>query len=73
MRLLCHLREARGERAVADMARESGVSAAYLSQVETGRMLPKDEWIGPMESAYGLPFAQWYGKTQTLVALGDEA
>lgn len=72
MRLLCHLRTARGDRTLAEMADASGVQAAYLSQIETGRLLPRDEWIEGMVAAYGLEYARWYGKTQTLVALGDE-
>jgi transcriptional regulator with XRE-family HTH domain len=71
MRLLCRLREARGDRTLAALAEVSGVSPAYLSQIETGRLLPRDEWIAGMERAYGLEYGRWYGKTQTLVALGD--
>lgn len=71
MRLLCHLRAARGDRTISEMAASSGVARAYLSQIEAGRLLPRDEWVAGMERAYGLEYARWYGKTQTLVALGD--
>jgi transcriptional regulator with XRE-family HTH domain len=56
LRLLCHLREARGDRTLAEMARASGVANANLSMIETGRMLPRDEWIEGMERAYGLEY-----------------
>jgi hypothetical protein len=58
-------------RTLAALSKLSGVAPAYLSQIETGRLLPRDEWIEGMERAYGLEYGRWYGKTQTLVALGD--
>jgi transcriptional regulator with XRE-family HTH domain len=60
------LRELRGTRKLKDVAAEAGVHYAYLSQLEHGRLLPRDKWIPGIERAYGLesirqayPLAVW--------------
>jgi len=37
----------------------TGVNRAVLSQIETGRMLPADKFVGQLELAYGPP-SSWY-------------
>jgi transcriptional regulator with XRE-family HTH domain len=56
----CYLRTIRGRRGIRAIAEQCGVNRATLSTIETGRTLPKDEWIEAMEAAYGAPFADWY-------------
>jgi transcriptional regulator with XRE-family HTH domain len=62
MRLACRLRELRLELglSIRDMEAESGIDRAYLSQLERGRLLPRDEWIEAIEEAYGADRSSWY-------------
>ena len=60
VRVRCYLREIRGRRSIRRLAIATGVNRGTLSMVDRGRMLPRDEWIEPMEDAYGAPFADWY-------------
>lgn len=60
MRLRCNLRELRGDRTIAEIARAAGVPEPELSKIERGIELPRDEWIAPLERAYGHPFHDWY-------------
>lgn len=60
MRVACRLREIRGDRALADVARRAGVHAAELSKIERGLALPRDEWVPRLELAYRAPRAEWY-------------
>lgn len=60
MRLRCHLREIRGDRTIAEIARSARVPEAELSKVERGLEVPRDEWVGPLEQAYGATLDQWY-------------
>jgi transcriptional regulator with XRE-family HTH domain len=54
MRLACRLRELRLERglSIRELETESGINRAYLSQLERGRLLPRDEWIEALKRAY---------------------
>lgn len=45
---------------ITEMALASGVARPYLSQIETGRRLPRDEEVEGISSAYGLPLQEWY-------------
>jgi transcriptional regulator with XRE-family HTH domain len=58
----CHLARRRGEldRTITEMAVASGVRRQYLSQIEAGRRLPRDEEVEGISSAYGLPLREWY-------------
>lgn len=47
------IRQARGER-LADVARRSGVSVQYLSEVERGRKEPSSEMVAAIAGAYEL-------------------
>lgn len=74
MHLRCHLRSIRGKRKVAEIAEASGVAQPYLSQIEGGRLLPRDSWIKGMEDAYGEPLTAWYDWRGPLVPVEmDEA
>jgi transcriptional regulator with XRE-family HTH domain len=62
MRLACRLREIRQKRglSIREMEAVSGIDRAYLSQVERGTMLPRDEWVHRLERAYGAERSSWY-------------
>jgi transcriptional regulator with XRE-family HTH domain len=60
VKLRCHLREARGKRPLREITETSGVQQAYLSQIETGRRLPKDSEIEGLTRAYGIPLDEMY-------------
>ena len=60
MHLACHLREIRGKRPIREVEAESGVSRAYLSQIERGRMLPTEDQIPELERAYGVMLHEMY-------------
>ena len=49
------------------MALASGVARPYLSQIETGRRLPRDEEVEGISSAYGLPLQEWYPQEVLIV------
>jgi transcriptional regulator with XRE-family HTH domain len=72
VRVRCHLREIRGRRGIRQIAELCGVPRATLSTIETGRSLPKDAWVEPMEQAYGAPFADWYPALTVRVLELDE-
>lgn len=58
----------RGERTLREIAEQSGVGQAALSQIERGLMLPKDDDVEQLEEAYGLPISEWYDR-RTLLAI----
>jgi transcriptional regulator with XRE-family HTH domain len=60
VKVRCHLREIRGRRGLREISEACGINRGLLSRVETGRVLPQDNWIEAMEMAYGAPFADWY-------------
>jgi transcriptional regulator with XRE-family HTH domain len=60
MYVYCRLRFIRGKRTLAELARESGVAAAYLSQIERGRLIPTEEQIVGLERGYGAPLHEMY-------------
>jgi transcriptional regulator with XRE-family HTH domain len=60
VRLPCRLREIRGRRKIKELAEDSGIAAATLRLIESGRQLPLDKHVAPMEQAYGQPFERWY-------------
>lgn len=60
MKVRCYLREIRGRRPLKEIAAAAEVNHGTLSMIERGRLLPKDEWIEPLEAAYGQPFERWY-------------
>ena len=66
MRLNCRLRDARGTRPLREIAEASGVQQAYLSQIELGRLLPKDDWLPGLVRAYGLDVDEWYPALESL-------
>lgn len=44
-----------------------------LSEMERGLRLPFDQWLEPLERAYGAPPSQWYPPTVLLALSGDDA
>ena len=60
MRLRCYLREIRGTRKLTELAEASGVAQPYLSQIERGERVPRDDWLDGIERAYGEPLEDWY-------------
>ena len=72
MRLICHLRALRGDRKLKTLSAESGVSIAYLSQIERGHMLPRDVWVDGLTRAYGADPTAWYPSPVLLAVSGDE-
>jgi transcriptional regulator with XRE-family HTH domain len=62
MRLACRLRELRQARglSIREVEERSGINRAYLSPIENGRLLAKDEWVEALEEAYGAPESEWY-------------
>lgn len=72
MRVGCALRDLRGRRSLSEMARQTGVSAGILSQIERGRMLPTDAQVPALEAAYGAPAHGWYTRATLLVIQPDE-
>lgn len=73
MRLLCHLREIRGERKLVELARASGVSEPELSKIERGIALPRDAWLESLEEAYGQPRHTWWPPEVLVAISGDGA
>jgi transcriptional regulator with XRE-family HTH domain len=51
VKVLCHLRDARGDRTLAEMSQLSGVLASELSRIENGRLLPADHQLAGLEQA----------------------
>jgi transcriptional regulator with XRE-family HTH domain len=72
VRVVCHLRELRGKRTLAELAEASGVAAAVLSQLERGIMLPRGEWLYGLGMAYGAPPTKWYSELALLAIQEDE-
>lgn len=66
MKLHCRLRDARGDLTLGEMVERTGIAQPYLSQIEAGRLLPKDKWIKALERGYGLPAEQWYPAKEAL-------
>ena len=60
MHLRCSLRDLRGTRGLRALEAETGISRAYLSLIERGKLLPPDRLIEPLERAYGAPIEEWY-------------
>ena len=67
MKLRCLLREIRGRRPLSALAAETGINAGELSKLETGRSLPRDEWLPALEAAYGVPKSEWWDRETLLV------
>jgi transcriptional regulator with XRE-family HTH domain len=72
VRLVCHLRRARGDRTLATMSELSGVLASELSRIETGRLLPADRQIAGLERAYGITRLEMWSDWALLAVLPDE-
>jgi len=62
VRLACRLRELRRARSLSirDVEESTGISRAYLSQIENGRLLARDEWVARLEHVYGARQEAWY-------------
>ena len=60
MRLANTLRETRGKRTMKQISQATGIPMPYLSDLERGARLPKDEWVARLESAYGKPIGELY-------------
>lgn len=60
MRVVCHLREIRGDRPIRELEEITGISRGYLSLYECGRAFPPDDQRAQIEDAYGAPVARWY-------------
>jgi len=60
MHLRCRLRELRGTRGLRAVEAETGISRAYLSLIERGKLLPPDRLVAELERAYGAPIERWY-------------
>jgi transcriptional regulator with XRE-family HTH domain len=73
VRVVCHLREIRGERRLRAIASSSGVAESSLSKIERGYELPRDEWLAALEHAYGKPRHLWYPPELLIVLQSDEA
>jgi transcriptional regulator with XRE-family HTH domain len=71
LKLRCKLRSVRGERTLREIATASGVAIPTLSQLERGRLLPRDREIEPLERAYGVPFEAWFSP-RTLTAMEED-
>jgi transcriptional regulator with XRE-family HTH domain len=71
VKLRCTLRDVRGERTLREIATVSGVAVPVLSQLERGRILPRDRDIEPLERAYGVPFEAWFSP-RTLTAMEED-
>jgi transcriptional regulator with XRE-family HTH domain len=56
----CNLREIRGKRVLRHVAEEAGINPGVLSQIERGRMLPRDSQLEQLEAVYGAPVEAWY-------------
>jgi hypothetical protein len=67
------LREIRGRRPLRALEAESGIGRGYLSEIETGHRLPRDEWIEGMERAYGAPMTDFYPPEILIVLRYPEA
>lgn len=65
------MREIRGSRPLAEIARAANISAGELSKVERGIALPRDEWLARLEAAYGAPRHEWWPPV-VLIALEPE-
>ena len=72
MRLICHLRELRGKRTLAELARLAGVNDGELSKIERGVALPRDEQLAGLEQAYGAPRTAFYSEATLLAIQEDE-
>jgi transcriptional regulator with XRE-family HTH domain len=73
VRLICRLREHRGKRGLRETADLIGMHAGQLSQIELGRMVPRDDQIALMEPVYGVPFEEWYSPLTIRVLAEDAA
>lgn len=58
------MREIRGDRSLAEIMDElpdrSGLSRGRLSEIEQGRLFPRDDQRLMLEAAYGAPVGKWY-------------
>ncbi len=73
MRLFCHLRTIRGDRSMAELARQANINPGELSKIEAGRQLPRDIWVPALELAYGAHASDWYEPGTLLEIQKDEA
>lgn len=73
MKLICHLRVARGSRTLREISEASGVRVPELSMIERGQLLPKDEDLERLASAYGVAPTEWYEKAVLLAVSSDDA
>jgi transcriptional regulator with XRE-family HTH domain len=73
VKLLCHLRQIRGERTLNSIAEHSHVPESALSKIERGIEVPRDEWLQPLADAYGAPVVDWYPPQVLLALTGDDA
>lgn len=74
MRVVCHLRDARGDRSlrqIAEAANLQGLTSGLLSLMEQGRLLPTDEQAVAIERAYGQPITALYSPLALLAAQED--
>jgi transcriptional regulator with XRE-family HTH domain len=69
------LREFRSELGISIRLAEerTGISRAYLSQIERGRLLPTDRQAKAIEEVYAAPRTEWYGRDGLLAIQADSA
>lgn len=72
MKVVCHLRQIRGSRTLAQISEQANVPVPALSQIERGVQLPRDTWLPGLEQAYGQPRHLWYPPELLLVLQADE-
>ncbi len=59
LRVVCRLRELRGDATIAELADRAYIHRGTLSQLERGERLPRPAHITGLERAYG-PRVGWY-------------
>lgn len=72
VRLVCHLREIRGERSLTEISDLSGLARGTLSKIERGIELPPDRDVPALEAAYGASAATWWPPEILLEIQKDE-
>ncbi|KAK1179372.1 helix-turn-helix transcriptional regulator [Streptomyces sp. NBS 14/10] len=67
------LRQARGERSMADVAAEAGISAETLRKIETGRApTPAFFTVAALAGALGLPLGELAGRCAEVTLTAEE-